>query len=453
VLRPSRPIRACAPIAAALIVLALTGCGQKPDLDTHAAALAAVDCVSCHADRYLATTTPNHPQLGFPDRCEECHTTTSWQPAAFGDHAAFWPLEGQHTTTPCSSCHIDEVYAGTPRECEGCHLPDYQATTAPSHLSAGFPQTCQVCHTPAGWSPANFGEHDNYWPLVGQHAVAACASCHEGGVYAGTPKVCEQCHLPDYQATTAPAHASAGFPQTCESCHTPLGWQPANFTEHDAYYPLKGQHSREPCASCHIGGVFAGTPKECYACHQADYQGVAQPNHVTGGFPQTCDTCHGFEAWKPAAFTDHDAYWPLTGKHLEATCAQCHANGVYAGTPRTCEGCHLDTYQGTTNPNHPGAGIGQDCDTCHGTAGWQGASFPIHNTSFFPVSGDHSGFKCADCHKTGQWEDFTCTGCHEGEHIVSKMDNKHQGVSGYASKVAALGHDAACLDCHPDGKD
>ncbi|WP_267239352.1 hypothetical protein [Paludibaculum fermentans] len=37
--------------------------------------------------------------------------------------------------------------------------------------------------------------------------------------------------------------------------------------------------------------------------------------------------------------------FPLTGAHVQTQCSLCHVNGVYKGTPQTCDGCHLPDYQ------------------------------------------------------------------------------------------------------------
>ena len=38
---------------------------------------------------------------------------------------------------------------GTPTDCVGCHLPDFQQTVNPNHSAAGFPTNCQICHDPS----------------------------------------------------------------------------------------------------------------------------------------------------------------------------------------------------------------------------------------------------------------------------------------------------------------
>jgi hypothetical protein len=65
-------------------------------------------------------------------RCEACHTTDAFQPAARFDHnrdAAF-SLKGAHEKVPCNRCHSNDVSGGHPErllfrplsgKCESCH--------------------------------------------------------------------------------------------------------------------------------------------------------------------------------------------------------------------------------------------------------------------------------------------------------------------------------------------
>jgi len=36
-------------------------------------------------------------------------------------------------TEACTACHINNVYAGTSRDCVGCHREKYDQTTSPAH--------------------------------------------------------------------------------------------------------------------------------------------------------------------------------------------------------------------------------------------------------------------------------------------------------------------------------
>ena len=81
------------------------------------------------------------------------YTITFTNPAA-GDwggainHSVFYPLLGRHMSAACASCHINNVYQGTPRDCYSCHKKDERA--APSRAcilpSKSFP-CAAACRT------------------------------------------------------------------------------------------------------------------------------------------------------------------------------------------------------------------------------------------------------------------------------------------------------------------
>ena len=78
-------------------------------------------CYSCH-QKDFQTPVLNHAAAGFPTTCESCHTVDTWFNAKF-DHLKYtgYALTGAHATLPCTACHINNVYAGTPAACYGCH--------------------------------------------------------------------------------------------------------------------------------------------------------------------------------------------------------------------------------------------------------------------------------------------------------------------------------------------
>ena len=151
-------------------------------------------CVSCHLAKYQATTNPKHSAAGFPQDCSVCHSTTNWLGATFNHSTLPFPLVGKHVGLSCVSCHASGVYVGLATTCVSCHLARYQATTNPNHTTAGFPQQCDLCHTPTGWTPSSFNHGTTRFPLTGRHTSVACANCHVGGKYAGTPTDCYSCH-------------------------------------------------------------------------------------------------------------------------------------------------------------------------------------------------------------------------------------------------------------------
>jgi hypothetical protein len=403
-------------------------------------------CADCHKDAHRG-------EMGF--QCDSCHTPTTWtnqrEMFRFHDRTRF-PLFASHSRLDCTACHRSQQpyqYKTTPAECGNCHLSTWEQTANPPHVQSGFSRRCEDCHnvTSPTWRSANFS-HPASFPLAGGHAGLACARCHAGGVYQGTSSACVSCHQGDYARTTNPNHAAGRFPTTCENCHTIGGWRPAKF-DHDATrFPLTGAHTRVDCARCHVGGRYAGTPTDCYSCHQGDYARTTNPNHQASGFPTQCQSCHSTSAWKPANF-DHDrTRFPLTGAHTRVDCARCHVGGRYAGTPTDCYSCHQAAYSGTTNPNHQAAGFPVQCQNCHSTSAWKPASFN-HDGQYFPIySGTHRGrwSSCGDCHvNPGNYRAFECILCHEHSN-KAKVDGDHKDERGYSY------NSSACYQCHRNGR-
>jgi len=204
-------------------------------------------------------------------------------------------------------------------------LADYEATREPDHAEAGFPTDCESCHRTLSWENTRFGagfDHDVFFPLTGAHAPLDCSLCHADG-FAGTPTDCFSCHAADYAATNNPDHEAAGFPTMCEACHTTASWFGADF-DHNAFFPLTGGHRNLDCEACHTDGVFAGTPTDCFSCHQSDYDNTRDPDHRAAGFPTMCESCHNTRDWEDADF-DHSMYFPIErGNHAGLDCAECH---------------------------------------------------------------------------------------------------------------------------------
>ena len=138
--------------------------------------------------------------------------------------------------------------------------------------------------------------------------TAACATCHTNNNYLTVPtSPCSACHMQDYQNSKNPPHASAVFPTACETCHkySAPNWKDAGFNHNvTTTFALGGAHVTAPCTACHVNNVYKGTPRDCWTCHQADYNNSKNPNHIAASFPTTCDTCHLFSApaWVPSIF-------------------------------------------------------------------------------------------------------------------------------------------------------
>jgi len=401
----------------------------------------AQNCEGCHLATFNQTSNPNHTAAAFPKDCAICHTTTQWKGAKF-DHATAtrFPLTGAHASVQCTQCHVNSRYAGIGQTCEGCHLDAFNTAANPNHAAAGFPKDCAVCHTTTHWKGARF-EHTTMtkFALTGAHVNTQCASCHKNNVFQGTAAACEGCHLDAFNKTTNPNHVSAGFPKDCLQCHTTSQWQGARFDHSKTKFALTGAHGNVQCASCHAGGKFAGTAQACEGCHLPAFNQAANPNHVSAGFPRDCAVCHTTTQWKGARF-DHTTMtkFALTGAHVNTQCASCHKNNAFQGTPAVCEGCHLDAFNRTSNPNHVSAGFPKDCLQCHTTSQWQGAKFD-HAKTKFALTGAHVNVQCAQCHVSGKYTGTTqtCDGCHLD--AFNKTSNPNHVTAGFPKD---------CTVCH-----
>ncbi|MFO7694556.1 MAG: cytochrome c3 family protein [Vicinamibacterales bacterium] len=326
------------------------------------------DCVGCHQADYERTASPSHAAAGFPTACESCHrpSDASWKTTF--NHSSAYPLAGVHATQPCTVCHTNNVYKGTPRDCFSCHRTNYERTTSPNHAAAGFPTACESCHrvSDASWR-ATFN-HNAVFALVGVHATQACAACHTNNVFKGTPRDCFSCHRTDYERTTSPNHPAAGFPTACDSCHSASSSTWSASFDHNRFFVLAGRHLSAACSSCHRNSVYRGTPRECYPCHQTQYDRTTDPNHRAAGFPTTCETCHRYTDASFSQGRFNHTWFPITsGKHAGRACAECHLDPnnykVFS-----CTTCHT---RAKMDAEHAGrAGYRYDsaaCYSCHPT--------------------------------------------------------------------------------------
>ncbi|MFY9329768.1 MAG: cytochrome c3 family protein [Georgfuchsia sp.] len=206
-------------------------------------------------------------------------------------------------------------------------------------------------------------------------------------------------------------------------------------------FPLTDFHARARCESCHVQGIFRGTPRDCATCHRLTGQTTADRMPVTH-IPTnlTCDTCHRTSGWTPAMFTHQGV---VTG-----TCATCHNGVTTAGKPPThmqtansCDACHKTTAWTPAGYDHvnitPGSCItchngvkatgkpvrhiptSAACDTCHAR--------PPAAIAFAPTSMNHDGL-------SGQ-----CSTCHNGSYLSSNAQ---------AKPATHVGTNAQCDTCH-----
>lgn len=409
-----------------------------------------VECIDCHEADYLATTSPNHVEGGYSTNCYECHSMNAFSWTGTNINHSFFPLTEGHAIDDCNKCHTNGDFSNTSPECFSCHQSDFNSTTNPNHIAIDFSTVCTNCHTTApGWKPADYKEHDVIFPIYsGKHNNEwnNCVDCHTNqNDY--TQFTCTDCHDHNQQDMDNEHDDVGGYlynSLACFECH-PRGDAEDVFNHNTSNFPLTGAHTEVDCASCHTNG-YSGTSTICSDCHIADYNQSVNPNHLEINLLTVCEECHTTAPdWKPAAFTIHNDYYPLTGAHTNPDCFACHQDN-YNNTPNQCVGCHLPDYNQTTNPPHESSQFGTDCESCHTNIAWTPATFD-HDGQFFPIySGKHNGewTSCTECHTTpGNYAMFSCIDCHE--HNKPDTDDEHNGVGGY------LYESQACFECHPTG--
>ena len=109
--------------------------------------------------------------------------------------------------------------------------------------------------------------------LVGAHQYADCESCHNNGVFTGTPATCDGCHsqASRIRATWQPPR-HIRTTERCDGCHRPVAWVPVARVDH---FETVGS-----CSSCHDNFRARGQ----------------HPQHI----PTTgeCDSCHNTRFWR-----------------------------------------------------------------------------------------------------------------------------------------------------------
>jgi len=230
----------------------------------------------------------------------------------------------------------------------------------------------------------------------------------------------------------------------------------SNFDHFTTGYQLEGSHRTVGCESCHVSGVFKGTPRQCIVCHSRAGFVKATPlpiNHIAS--TTQCQDCHTETTWAPVRFVDHT--------QVIGNCSGCHNGQNATGKPAN----HLVTME--------------DCDTCHRSTGWV-PTFFNHSGIFNNCFSCHNGVDatgkdlnhiittniCEDCHNNLRWTpvvrvDHTqvlgaCSSCHNGT-IATGKDQNHIQTNAQCDVChttnawipANFDHDSvtgSCLACH-----
>ncbi len=377
---------------------------------------------------------------GFKTDCAVCHNADSWKVTkadmTFDHSTTKFKLAGQHQTVDCKSCHQTLKFQEAKSECDACHTDMHTNTLGPD---------CARCHTPKSWIIENTKSMHQLsrFPLLGNHAVADCASCHKSSTNLKFEPLgieCVDCHKADYLATKTPNHLASNYSTNCTECHgvKSTGWTASNFDH--GFFPLTEGHSIS-CVECHKSGTYQKISKECISCHQTNFNSTTNPNHNLAGFSISCIECHTTKPnWTPANYKQHDATFPIySGNHKGEweKCTDCHTTKNYAEF--SCTTCH-EHNQSETDSDHKGISSynykSVSCYACHP----QGSKSGVfdHNATSFPLTGSHTAVDCASCHTTGYaGTSMECKSCHQAKYNTAQVPNH-----------TAAGISVDCKTCH-----
>ncbi|MFZ1082287.1 MAG: cytochrome C [Candidatus Kryptoniota bacterium] len=340
-------------------------------------------------------------------------------------------------------------------------------------------------------------------PLYSGHdqleGIEKCTSCHTVGKLISNDK-CLACH----KEIRTRVNQLAGYhalvkTKSCTECHLDHLGQTYQIVRFDTLlfnhgmvgFVLQGDHKIIGCRPCHNPvnisaqdvkflpvvqkkNTFLGLSTKCESCHEDIHKGQ---------FTQACSSCHGSDHWNPADNFSHDrTSYPLTGKHKDVNCDQCHS-GKFSDNKTvkytqmqfsSCADCHTDPHKGQFK---------QPCASCHTTESFITVSRTEfdHSKTSFPLLGKHVDVKCAQCHQndpkkrnvSGEFGFHItrfqlCSDCHSDDHAGQFADRPDKGkceschtVAGWipASYTIAdhqkekFGLDGAhlavaCSDCH-----
>lgn len=253
--------------------------------------------------------------------------------------------------------------------------------------------------------------------------ISNCTKCHDLGNKVSNTK-CLDCHkeIKSRVDRNEGYHASWEVKgKDCAKCHSDhhgrkfdmVRFDESKFDHQLTGYELTGRHKsgwsskgqKIDCRSCHKPDLivepelkshketFLGLSQACADCHKDVHQKT---------LGRDCAKCHNTEEFNPAKKFNHDkSDFPLTGRHKEVACIECHKkelrNGAefqkFDGIPfKSCADCHQDPHQSK---------LGVNCKECHSTVDFDdpgGFKKFDHSKTHFPLKGRHQKVDCRECH-------------------------------------------------------
>jgi hypothetical protein len=266
-----------------------------------------------------------------------------------------------------------------------------------------------------------------------------CKNCHARFKKSAQSGLCLDCHK-DVAKDVSQKQGYHGriTEQECRVCHTEHKGRTMNIAPLDEKafdhkltdFMLKGGHtgSKIACRDCHKPTVkFRDAPSDCFACHKKD-------DKHKGSLGNRCADCHDESDWKKTRFDHSKTKFPLSGKHFEVVCKDCHRDPDFKNTQTTCVTCHKKDDDRKGHQGH----FGTKCESCHSDKDWKLILFDHTRDTKYPLHGKHQLAKCDTCHTGFLFKEklkTLCVACH-------KTDDDKKGHKGrFGDK---------CESCHTE---
>lgn len=356
---------------------------------------------------------------------------------AFEHDLVGFAMAGAHLELACTECHEhaeDKIlpegarrFIGLAQDCATCHEDPHEGALV---------QSCVECHVQEAFDDHRYRDHDEHFPLTGQHTDLSCRDCHgvehshalEAVVqrtFSLDKRGCADCHdSPHADAFVGGVAAlvTSATDAGCATCHVPedptfheLAHELSDEQHAASGFELTAPHAELACAECHSPELatfaerYPGREADsCIACHGDPHEG--QFEHAPF-LERGCLSCHDRHQFAPHNFDlamHAETRLELTGKHEDVACEECHgqprasAARAFAGTPASCERCHDDAHRGffdalTLREAHPDG----TCASCHGTHGFDQVAadlFEHARATGFALEGAHDQAACEACH-------------------------------------------------------
>jgi len=209
--------------------------------------------------------------------------------------------------------------------------------------------------------------------------------------------------------------------------------------------PLSKVHAHldtsDKCGECHGDDINVAEPAKCRSCHKEIDRRIKSAKGYHGRIPGdvNCNLCHKEHKGRRyqivqmnvRAFDHMQTGWPLSGKHAQTECRQCHTNkrksgrDSYLDTSPECRQCHGQFHGKGIKANL------NNCQDCHNAFGWKTLNakikFDHQKDARYPLVGQHkTNVKCLECHTErnaqGKLKSFGpivvrgCESCHKDPH-------------------------------------